>query len=166
MNESFFESYKMIELEIPGGEPLKITHLVLDYNGTLACDGELLEGVSEKMKDLAIHLELHVITADTHGTVAKKLAGLPCSIEIIGLSDQDKQKEAYVRQLGANTVAAIGNGRNDRLMLKEAALGFVLVQKEGASISAILQADIMCTDVIDVFDIILKRSRLKATLRN
>jgi soluble P-type ATPase len=156
----------MIELKIPGGEDLQISHLVLDYNGTLACDGELLKGVAEKIKDLAIHLELHVITADTHGTVAKKLAGLPCSLEIIGLTEQDKQKEAYVRQLGASKVAAIGNCRNDGLMLKEAALGFVLVQKEGASIAAILQADIMCTDILDVFNIFLNPARLKATLRN
>lgn len=156
----------MIEVDIPGGETLRISHLVLDYNGTLARDGELLEGVAEKMKDLAIQLQLHVITADTHGTVAKKLAGLPCSLEIIGPTEQDKQKEAYVRHLGANTVAAIGNGRNDGLMLKEAALSFVLVQDEGACITAILQADIMCTDILDVFDIFLNPARLKATLRN
>ena len=156
----------MIELDIPGGETLRISHLVLDYNGTLARDGELLEGVAEKMKDLAIHLQLHVITADTHGTVAKKLAGLPCSLEIIGLTEQDKQKEAYVRYLGANNAAAIGNGRNDGLMLKEAALGFVLVQEEGACIAAILQADIMCTNILHVFDILLNPARLKATLRN
>jgi soluble P-type ATPase len=156
----------MIEVDIPGGEDLRISHLVLDYNGTLARDGELLEGVAEKMKDLAIHLQLHVITADTHGTVAKKLAGLPCSLEIIGLAEQDKQKEAYVRHLGANKVAAIGNGRNDGLMLKEAALGFVLVQEEGACVASILQADIMCTDILAAFDIFLNPARLKATLRN
>lgn len=156
----------MIEVEIPGGAALKISHLVLDYNGTLARDGELLKGVAEKMKNLALHLQLHVITADTHGTVAKKLAGLPCSLEIIGLAEQDKQKEAYVRHLGANKVAAIGNGRNDALMLKEAAVSFVLVQEEGASVAAILQAEIMCTDILDAFDILLIPARLKATLRN
>lgn len=156
----------MIELDIPGGETLRISHLVLDYNGTLARDGELLEGVVEKMKDLAIQLQLHVITADTHGTVAKKLAGLPCSLEIIGLTEQDKHKEAYIRQLGSDKVVAIGNGRNDGLMLKEAALGFGLVQDEGGFVAAILQADIMCTDILHAFDILLNPARLKATLRN
>ncbi len=156
----------MIEVDIPGGASLRLSHLVLDYNGTLARDGELLAGVAEKMKDLSIHLQLHVITADTHGTVTKKLAGLPCSLQIIGLTEQDKQKEAYVRQLGADKVAAIGNGRNDWLMLKEAALGFVLVQEEGACVAAILQADIMCTGILDAFDILLIPARLKATLRN
>ena len=32
----------MIVIEIPGREPLKINHVVLDYNGTAAVDGMLL----------------------------------------------------------------------------------------------------------------------------
>ena len=156
----------MLSMTIPGGATLRIPHLVLDYNGTLAQDGELLEGVAEKIAALAAHLELHVITADTHGTVTRKLAGLPCVLHIIGSGDQDKQKDAYVAFLGAEQVVAIGNGRNDSRMLKTAALGIALVQSEGASVTAVLQADIICTDIRDAFDLLLKPERLKATLRN
>jgi soluble P-type ATPase len=155
----------MIEVEIPGSTALRISHLVLDYNGTLAEDGELLDGVAEKIEALASHLQLHVITADTHGTVAKKLAGFPCSLHVIGPAEQDKQKGGYVRSLGAKQTMAIGNGRNDSLMLKTAILGVALVQSEGASIAAILQADIICTDIRDAFDLLLKPDRLRATLR-
>ena len=34
----------MIIIEIPGREPLRIDHVVLDYNGTVAVDGLLLKG--------------------------------------------------------------------------------------------------------------------------
>jgi P-type E1-E2 ATPase len=156
----------MIKVEIPGSAPLQISHLVLDYNGTLAQDGELLNGVSKKIEALANHLQLHIITADTHGTVEKMLGALPCSLHIIGPGAQDTQKDAYVRSLGAEQVMAIGNGKNDSLMLKTAILGVVLVQKEGASTAAILQADIVCTDIGDAFDLLLAPDRLKATLRN
>lgn len=156
----------MIEVDIPGAETLRLSHLVLDYNGTLALDGELLDGVAEKIAELASHVRVHVITADTHGTVAEKLLGLPCALQIIGSKEQDSLKDAYVRSLGADTVAAIGNGRNDRLMLKTAALGIALIQEEGASIAAILQADIVCTDILNAFDLLLQPARLKATLRN
>ena len=156
----------MIEVDIPGGKTLRLSHLVLDYNGTLARDGELLDGVAEKMEMLASALQLHVITADTHGTVELELAGLPCSLHIIGPKEQDRQKDAYVRLLGAEQVAAIGNGRNDGLMLKTAALGVALIQEEGAGIAAILQADIICTDIRKAFDLLLRPDRLKATLRN
>lgn len=156
----------MIEVDIPGAETVRLTHLVLDYNGTLALDGELLDGVAEKMAELAKHMTLHVITADTHGTVAEKLLGLPCALHIIGSKEQDSHKDAFVRTLGGDKVAAIGNGRNDGLMLKSAALGIALIQAEGASIAAILQADIICTDILDAFDLLLQPARLKATLRN
>lgn len=156
----------MIEVDIPGAETLRLSYLVLDYNGTLALDGELLDGVAEKIAELASHVRVHVITADTHGTVAEKLLGLPCALQIIGSKEQDSLKDAYVRSLGADTVAAIGNGRNDRLMLKTAALGIALIQEEGASIAAILQADIVCTDILNAFDLLLQPARLKATLRN
>lgn len=156
----------MIDLEIPGGAHLRLSHLVLDYNGTLALDGNLLDGVADKLSELADQVQLHVITADTHGTVSSKLAGLPCLLKIIGPQGQDEQKEAYVRSLGAEKVIAIGNGRNDSLMLKAAALGIALVQEEGASVAAILQADIVFNDILYALGLLLNLHRLKATLRN
>ncbi len=156
----------MINVQIPGGGNLQLLHLVLDFNGTLALDGELMAGIAGKMLELARHLELHVITADTHGTVAQKLAGLPCRLHIIGPGAQDRQKQAYIHSLGAENVVAIGNGRNDGPMLQAASLGIALIQKEGACVTAVLQADIICTDIGDVFTLLLKLDRLKATLRN
>ncbi len=32
----------MLTITIPGAQALQLEHLVLDFNGTLACDGELL----------------------------------------------------------------------------------------------------------------------------
>ena len=156
----------MIEIVIPAAGTLRLAYLVLDYNGTIAEDGELIAGVREKMNELAAHLELHVITADTHGTVRKKLEGLPCSLEIIGSEDQDLRKRDYVTALGRAKTAAVGNGRNDILMLEAAALGISLIQKEGASAGTLRAADIVCTGILDVFDLFLRPARLQATLRN
>ena len=156
----------MIEIIIPGAEPLRIEHLILDYNGTIAEDGELIEGVVEKIGELAGHLQLHVLTADTHGTVAEKLAGLPCSVRIIGAEAQDRRKWEYVVAVGPKMAAAVGNGRNDHLMLQTALLGICLIQKEGASCRALQAADVVCTNILDVFDLFLHPARLTATLRN
>lgn len=35
----------MLIIEIPGRELLTLSHLVLDYNGTIAEDGEIIEGI-------------------------------------------------------------------------------------------------------------------------
>ncbi|MFH0782036.1 MAG: ATPase P [Pseudomonadota bacterium] len=155
-----------MEIVIPGGKTLRIEHLVLDYNGTLAQDGELLMGVTEKLTVLAKHLKVHVITADTYGKVQEKLKDVPCALTIIGSEEQDRQKSRYIEELGSGRVTAVGNGRNDVLMLQNAALGICLIQGEGASGVAIGAADIVCTNILDALDLLIRTARLQATLRN
>ena len=156
----------MLEIVVPGGMTLRIKHLILDYNGTLAKDGELLPGVEDRLQELGRHLKVHVITADTHGSVSTQLHHLSCDIKIIGAENQDLLKQEYLQNVGSENAVAVGNGRNDVLMLQDALLGICLVQAEGASGAAIRVADIICTDILDVLDLFLKPSRLKATLRN
>jgi len=156
----------MLHIDIPNGPTFPLRHLVLDYNGTLAEDGTLLPGVAEGLTEIACHLDVHILTADTHGTVAGQLHGLPCRLHIVDASPQDRAKLAYLRALDPATVVCIGNGRNDRLMLKEAALGIALIQQEGAGVEALLNADVVCTSIIDAFNLLLKENRLRATLRN
>ena len=57
----------MIELNIPGMGIVQLEHLVSDVNGTLAIDGQLLDGLSRVLIDLRDRLEVHILTADTHG---------------------------------------------------------------------------------------------------
>ena len=42
----------MIQIDIPGYKTLRIKYLVLDVNGTLACDGKLVPGVKERIDQL------------------------------------------------------------------------------------------------------------------
>ena len=43
----------MISITVPGYRQFSIENVVLDYNGTLACDGELLEGISTQLNKVA-----------------------------------------------------------------------------------------------------------------
>ena len=52
----------MIYIEIPGRKLLSISHIVLDYNGTIAEDGELIEGVKERLLKLKENVDIHVLT--------------------------------------------------------------------------------------------------------
>ncbi|MHC1724943.1 MAG: HAD family hydrolase [Syntrophobacteraceae bacterium] len=156
----------MIEIKIPGFGPLRIFHLVLDYNGTLACDGKLIYGVEERLKMLSGLLEVHVLTADTFGSVEQELAQVPCKVFVIPKENQAQAKAGYLSKLGPASSVAIGNGRNDRIMLKEAALGIATVQTEGASLEAILAAKIVSTNIVDALDLLIHPLRLTATLRS
>jgi len=151
--------------DIPGFGALRIAYVVLDYNGTLAIDGRLIRGVKARLNRLAGSVALHVITADTFGKARASLRGVHCTLEILQRGGEDRAKAALVRRLGATRVACIGNGRNDRLMLRSAALGIATVQREGAAVEAVEAADIVVHDVRDALDLLLEPRRLVATLR-
>ena len=72
----------MLEIDIPGYRALRLAHLVLDYNGTLACDGALVDGVGDRLAALAGMLTIHILTADTFGKARAQLVGVPCDLSI------------------------------------------------------------------------------------
>jgi P-type E1-E2 ATPase len=155
----------MISLDIPGRGQLHLEYLVLDVNGTLAVDGKLLEGVASKLWTLRNVLAVHLITADTHGRQAAIDQQLDLQAVRIKPGDEAGQKAAYVRQLGAEKVVAIGQGANDALMLKEAALGMCVMSAEGTAIAALTAADLVVSNILAAFELLEYPARLTATLR-
>lgn len=156
----------MLVIDVPGYKELTLKHLVLDYNGTLAVDGMLLERAGEKLNALAKNLEVHVITADTFGKAKEQLGGVNCQLHIAPKDNQDQIKLDYINSLGADNVVAVGNGRNDRLMLQAAILGIVVLQREGVSAQSLLSADVVCQNIDDALDLLANPLRLVATLRS
>ena len=155
----------MIHVELYEKKSLKLLNLVLDYNGTLAINGKLIEGVAERLNILEKNIAIHVITADTFGKAADNLHKINCRLTILKSSGQQKQKLEFITGLGRETVVAIGNGLNDKLMLEQAALGIVVIQAEGAAIKTLQGADVVSTNILDALDLLLNPMRLKATLR-
>ncbi len=155
----------MIFIDIPGVGQKQINRVVFDYNGTIAKDGILIPGVKEEITSFSDKLTFHVITADTFGFVKKELFGIDCSITIIPEKDQAESKLDFIRQLGPAQTLCVGNGANDRLMLKEAAMGIAVLQEEGLAVSSLLAADLVVKNILDVFGFFRTPGRLKATLR-
>lgn len=156
----------MIEINIPGYRHFRLEHLVLDYNGTLAVDGMLLNGVKSTLILLSKQLKIHVLTADTFGKVQTGMDKIPCEISVLPVENQEIGKLTYVRKLGEMKTAAVGNGRNDRLMLQESALGIAVILNEGAAMQTLLCADVVCTDIVAALQLLIHPLRLTATLRS
>jgi soluble P-type ATPase len=156
----------VLEASIPGFGSLRLQHLVLDYNGTLAADGAMLPGVRRRLRALSRLLKIHVVTADTFGTARRALSNLPCTLTVLPPVAQDRAKRAYVERLGPKKTACIGNGRNDRLMLKVAALAIAVIEKEGSAASALSEADVVTRNIVDALDLLEKPRRLMASLRS
>ena len=155
----------MLEIDIPGFGPVGLAHLVSDFTGTLSVDGRLLPGVQEGLNQLAQKLTIHILTADTFGRAKEELEKVQCQIHILTGTDHDVQKEVYVQKLGPETVAAFGNGNNDRRMLKTARVGIAVTEGEGCAVEAIMAADIHVRSALDGLTLLLNPLRCKATLR-
>ncbi len=155
----------MLKISIPDYGDLQIEHLALDYNGTLAVDGLLIDGVAERLNRLAGQMLVHIITADTFGRAKAGLADVDCTLTILPPDNQPQAKRRYVQLLGATGVAAVGNGRNDALMLQAAKVGIAVIEGEGAAPAAVQAADVLAPNIMAALDLLLNPLRLKATLR-
>ncbi len=110
-------------------------------------------------------LELHLLTADTHGRQELIDRQLDLTAVRIQPGDEGRQKADYVRRLGAERVVAIGQGANDAAMLESAGIGLCVLSKEGTAIEALLAADLVVPDIYAALELIENPLRLVATLR-
>ena len=155
----------MIQISIPGFEPVSLHHLVADFSGTLSVDGTLVPGVKERLNHLSESLEIHILTADTHGGASLALEGVHARLSILEGEIHTQTKAEYVRSLGTDRVVAVGNGNNDRKMLKIARISIAVCLEEGCAVRAFQNADILVHSATDALDLLLHPNRLIAGLR-
>ena len=155
----------MIEIAIPGHGICKFEHLVLDLNGTISLDGNIIEGVLKKLKLLRKLVDIVLVTADTRGRAQELEKSLSIKIYKVDPGGEQVQKLKLVQKLGSGTTVSIGNGSNDASMLKESILGICVIGPEGASYEAVTSCDVMVPDINVALDLLIKPERLIATLR-
>lgn len=153
----------MITVEIPGKATLQLEHVVFDVNGTLALDGELLPGVKERIDALREQVQVHMLTANTHGKQAALDTALGFSATIVQRGGVEKA--AYVLSLGGDNVVAVGNGAIDVNMMQASGLSIAVLGPEGLAGAALKSAEVVVLSITDALDLLLKPDRLRATLR-
>ena len=154
----------MLKVNIPGREELVLNHLILDYNGTIAEDGEIIGSIRPRLARLAEDLDICVITADTHGTAAKKCQGLPLKVLTFPTTQVGAIKAREAMKLSGGVVT-IGNGFNDIPMSDAADLSICVIGREGCCGALLAHTDIVVTSIDDALDLLLKTGRVRATLR-
>ncbi len=156
----------MIKLDIPGYRQLTLSHLVVDFNGTLAYDGALREGVRVQLTELAQLLTIHVVTANTYDTANHELNRIPCETVLLPPEGQAAAKRDFVQRLGADETVAIGNGRNDTQMLQAATFAIAVIEGEGAASETLAAADVVTANINAALGMLQHEKRLVATLRS
>ncbi|MCL4499841.1 MAG: ATPase P [Chloroflexi bacterium] len=155
----------MIELDVPGRGRLSIENAVFDVNGTLAEDGAISENVLGLLIDLAAKVPVHLLTADTYGTIRSQVDGSPLGLTIVVPPGEAEQKAGFVRSLGAGSTAVFGNGANDIMMFEGAALSVMVFSKEGCHGPLAVKADVLVPSSESAVELLLNPKRLIATLR-
>jgi P-type E1-E2 ATPase len=155
----------MIDLSLPGRGALRLTHLVTDVNGTLAVDGILIEGLTKRLTFLRDRLEIHLLTDDTYGRQTAIDEVLKLRATRVQPGNESITKADFVREIGAETVVAIGQGANDAEMLKVAALGICVMSREAVAVETLASADLVVSDIFSALDLLEKPMRIIASLR-
>ena len=160
-----------MRIDIPGWGNIDIENIVIDLNGTIATDGRVPLEVKEKINSLSELAKIYILTADTQGTANEEILGMNAELIKIPEEDSKQGKFDFLKTLNLEVTVAIGNGSNDQLILKEAALGIAVLGDEGVSVSAIKSADISGKEYSECFRSIIETQetnrhieRMKKTL--
>lgn len=154
-----------MKIDIPDYKVLDLKYLVLDYNGTIAVDGQMSDRIKEQLTELAKEMDIFVLTADTYGNAKDECQGLPVEIQTFSDGRAMAEKDAIVENLGRENCACMGNGRNDLLMCRMAALSVAVLDAEGMYGKLIREADVCVRSMEEGLDLLLNHMRLIATLR-
>ena len=158
-----------ISLDIPGFGSRHITTILTDYTGTLSCGGQLSAGVGELLCKLAECVDIQVITADTYGFVENELKSLPVTIRRLTGDDIEGQKQAHGNRVNLQHCVVLGNGNNDRLLLKATkeagGIAIAVDNGEGCATDALLNSNVFIAGAMNALKLLLVRKGLVATLR-
>ncbi len=157
----------MKKVNIPHFGLLEISNIIFDINGTLQFNGKISNKLIEKFRALKRHYNIFLISSDTRGNLnelAKKLDSKYIRINTGNQTDAEAKNKELLK-LGKENTIAIGNGNNDMLMLKNAALGILIIGSEGASGKSLMNADVIFTNPNDAIDFLLDEKTIIATLR-
>lgn len=155
----------MLKIDIPGFGSVRLEYLVSDFNGTLATDGILPPNVKDKLNALSEIVQIFVLTSDEFGRAKEELKGVKCKLQILTEKNMDAQKGEFVNGLNAEKTVTLGNGFNDRKMVKNAEIGIVVMGREGCAAETLAAADVVVANAEDALDLLLNPKRLKATLK-
>lgn len=154
-----------MKIVIPEYKTLEVDRLFLDFNGTIAVDGIIPAGVRQRLEQLAAEFTIYVLTADTNGNAKEQCQGLPVILQTFPTGNARDYKKELVKATGSRRCVAVGNGRNDELMLREAAFSIAIMDREGAYGRVLREADLCVRSMQDGLDLLLYPNRIIAGLR-
>jgi soluble P-type ATPase len=154
----------MITIDRPGGEPLQIDFILVDFEGTLAADRRVHPKAKDKLNLLSKRAKIFVLTTGEIKVVGELLKKVMAEVVCLPEQGASLAKLDLMKRLGEARTVAIGNGVDDSPMIEAASLSIGVIGKEGAAGEVLRKADVVVTNILDALDFLLKPLRQKATL--
>ncbi|HFD05280.1 MAG TPA: HAD family hydrolase [Firmicutes bacterium] len=151
-----------MDIKLPGRGMTNIKNLIFDFNGTLTENRKLSEAGREVLETLSQKYAVYVATSDTFGNAKEELKGL--NVKIVTVKSGSEKLE-LVMKLGYASTIAIGNGNNDKSMLKKAVVGIAVIGRDGATPDAINSADIVIGNIKNIIPLLKNRDLIFSVLR-
>ncbi len=142
---------------------IELTTIILDLNGTIALNGQIVDGVEDRVKKLKeLGYEIHLFTGDQRGNAALQAARLGIEVQVATTSDE---KEKLTVKLDTEKTVAIGNARIDIGTFKPCKLRIGTLQSEGIHVGILEHIDVLVPSIIDALDLLINESSFNATMR-
>ena len=145
------------------GEKLILNKIILDLNGTLTVNGEIVKGVKERIKKLQkIGSEWFILTGDGRGNANKisRELNLKCLI-----ANSSKEKAKFIKSLNSKECITIGNARIDIGMFKNSKIRILTLQAEGIHTGALPYVDIIVPSINDALDLFIDKNCFLSTMK-
>ena len=154
----------MITIQRPGKDPLEIEFILIDFEGTLACDRRIHPKAKDKINLLSKRTKIFILSKGEKEAIEESLKKVRADVIYSTEGEASQRKLELLNQLGKERTIAIGNGKDDASMLGEAGLGICVISKEGAASETLRKAEVVVTNILDALDFLLKPLRQRATL--
>lgn len=148
---------------IPEVGEIEIDTIVLDLNGTLSVNGQVVDGAKERLSALRqMGFEVILFTGDQRGTAGDLCSDLGIKFHKAVTS---KEKEELFLKLDVEKTAAIGNARIDNGTFKHAKISVATLQAEGIHTGILQYVDVIVPSINDALDLFIDKNSLCATMR-
>jgi len=143
---------------------IEIKTIVLDLNGTLAVNGQLVVGVAERIERLKNELgfRLILLSGDQRGNGSFIANALGIDFR---KANSREEKECAILEYDCKTTAAIGNARIDIGTFKQAKIAIATLQGEGIHTGILKEVDIIVPSILDALDLFIDPDSFKATMK-
>jgi soluble P-type ATPase len=146
-----------------GAGTYDLNTIILDLNGTLAVNGQLVTGAEERLLKLKeMGFKILLFSGDQRGNALELSERTGIELK---RATSTEEKEALTNECQLENTVSIGNARIDIGTFRPARLSIATLQGEGIHTEILQHVDILMLSINDALDLLINKDTFEATMR-